>query len=104
MLVWGFFMLYNYKKNQYPQITYKQAIKHCKYWAEQIRAYGLDLLTTNWGAAVGVSDQLAYPLDMICRSGSQLQDIQIFMQYILCWRRRPRPHRQSLVKKATRAN
>ena len=53
-----------YGKNNHPQMTYKQAVKHCKYWADQIRADGLDLLTTDWGAAVGVSDQLAYPLDM----------------------------------------
>ena len=45
-------------------MTHKQAVEHCKYWADQIRADGLDLLTTDWGAAVGVSDQLAYPLDM----------------------------------------
>ena len=50
--------------SQYPQMTYKQAVKHCKYWAEQIRADGLDLLTTDYGAAIGVSDQLAYPLEM----------------------------------------
>ena len=52
------------KNNQYPQMTYKQAVKHCKYWADQIRHDGLDLLTTDYGAAIGVSDQLAYPLDM----------------------------------------
>ena len=50
--------------SQYPQMTYKQAVKHCKYWADQIRHDGLDLLTTDYGAAIGVSDQLAYPLDM----------------------------------------
>ena len=54
----------NSSSNQYPQMTYKQAVKHCKYWAEQIRADGLDLLTTDYGAAIGVSDQLAYPLEM----------------------------------------
>ena len=53
-----------YGKNHYPQMTYKQAVKHCKHWADQIRADGLDLLTTDWCAAIGVSDQLAYPLDM----------------------------------------
>ena len=53
-----------YGKNNHPQMTYKQAVKHCKYWADQIRADGLDLLTTDYGAAIGVSDQLAYPLDM----------------------------------------
>ncbi|XMB33720.1 hypothetical protein QQ965_03185 [Candidatus Saccharibacteria bacterium oral taxon 955] len=53
-----------YGKNNYPQMTYKQAVKHCKHWADQIRADGLDLLTTDWVAAIGVSDQLAYPLDM----------------------------------------
>ena len=52
------------KNNQYPQMTYKQAVKHCKHWADQIRADGLDLLTTDWVAAIGVSDQLSYPLDM----------------------------------------
>ncbi|UJD06437.1 MAG: hypothetical protein HXL06_003555 [Candidatus Nanosynbacter sp. HMT-348_TM7c-JB] len=51
-------------ENQYPQMTYKQVVEHCKYWADQIRSDGLDLLTTDWGAAVGVSDQLAYPLEM----------------------------------------
>ena len=54
----------NSSNSQYPQMTYKQAVKHCKYWAEQIRADGLDLLTTDYGAAIGVSDQLAYPLEM----------------------------------------
>ena len=49
---------------QYHQMTYKQAVEHCKYWADQIRRDGLDLLTTDYGAAIGVSDQLAYPLDM----------------------------------------
>ena len=53
-----------YGKNNYPQMTYKQAVKHCKHWAEQIRADGLDLLTADWVAAIGVSDQLAYALDM----------------------------------------
>ena len=57
-------LLEEYGKNNYPQMTYKQAVKHCKHWADQIRADGLDLLTTDWGAAVGVSDQLSYPLDM----------------------------------------
>ena len=54
----------NSSNSQYPQMTYKQAVKHCKYWADQIRADGLDLLTTDYGAAVGVSDQLTYPLEM----------------------------------------
>ena len=49
---------------QYPQMTYKQAVKHCKHWTDQIRADGLDSLTTNYVAAIGVSDQLAYPLEM----------------------------------------
>ena len=49
---------------QYPQMTYKQAVEHCKYWVDQIRHDGLDLLTTDYGAAIGVSDQLAYPLEM----------------------------------------
>lgn len=53
-----------YGKNNHPQMTYKQAVKHCKYWADQIRHDGLDLLTTDYGAAIGVSDQLAYPLDV----------------------------------------
>ena len=53
-----------YGKNNCPQMTYKQAVKHCKYWADQIRHDGLDLLTTDYGAAIGVSDKLAYPLDM----------------------------------------
>ena len=54
----------NSSSSQYPQMTYKQAVDHCKYWADQIRADGLDLLTTDYGAAIGVSDQLVYPLDM----------------------------------------
>ena len=54
----------NNGEDQYPQMTYKQAVKHCKYWADQIRHDELDLLTTDYGAAIGVSDQLAYPLDM----------------------------------------
>ena len=54
----------NSSNSQYPQMTYKQAVKHCKYWADQIRHDGLDLLTTDYGAAIGVSDQLVYPLDM----------------------------------------
>ena len=32
-------------EHQYPQMTYEQAVEHCKHWAEQIRADGLDLLT-----------------------------------------------------------
>ena len=43
-------------------MTYKQTVEHCKYWADQVRADRLDLLTTDWDAAVGVSNQLAYPL------------------------------------------
>ncbi len=54
----------NNKKSQYPQMTYKQAVKCLLQQVDQIRADGLDLLTTDWGAAVGVSDQLVYPLDM----------------------------------------
>ena len=54
----------NSSSSQYPQMTYKQAVKHCKYWADQIRHDGLDLLTTDYGAAIGVSDQLVYPLEM----------------------------------------
>ena len=48
----------------YPQMTYQQAVEHCKYWADQIRSDGIDVLTTDYSAAIGVSDQLAYPLDM----------------------------------------
>ena len=51
-------------KNTYPQMTYDEAIAHCKYWAEDIRHDGVDLLSTDYEAAIGVSDQLAYPLDM----------------------------------------
>ena len=54
----------NSSNSQYPQMTYKQAVEHYKYWADQIRHDGLDLLTTDYGAAIGVSDQLAYPLEM----------------------------------------
>ena len=54
----------NNGEDQYPQMTYKQAVKHCKYWADQIRHDGLDLLTTDYGAAIGVSYQLAYALYM----------------------------------------
>ena len=61
----------NSSNSQYPQMTYKQAVKHCKYWADQIRADGLDLLTTDYGAAIGVSDQLAYPLEMQAWINSQ---------------------------------
>ena len=57
-------LLEEYSKNNYPQMTYKQAVEHCKYWVDQIRHDGLDLLTTDYGAAIGVSDQLAYPLEM----------------------------------------
>ena len=45
-------------------MTYQQAVEHCKYWADQIRSDGVDVLTTDYSAAIGVSDQLAYPLDM----------------------------------------
>ena len=45
-------------------MTYQQATEHCKYWTNQVRADGLDLLTTDYGAAIGVSDKLAYPLEM----------------------------------------
>ena len=51
-------------EHQYPQMTYEQAVEHCKHWADQIRADGLDLLTTDYGVAIGISDQLAYPLEM----------------------------------------
>ena len=61
----------NNGEDQYPQMTYKQAVEHCKYWADQIRADGLDLLTTDYGAAIGVSDQLAYPLEMQTWNNSQ---------------------------------
>ena len=54
----------NSSNSQYPQMTYKQAVEHCKYWADKIRVDGLDLLTTDYGAAIGVSDKLAYPLEM----------------------------------------
>ena len=54
----------NSSSSQYSQMTYKQAIEHCKYWADQIRHDGLDLLATDYGAAIGVSDQLAYSLEM----------------------------------------
>ena len=52
----------NSSNSQYHQMTYKQTVEHCKYWADQVRADRLDLLTTDWDAAVGVSNQLAYPL------------------------------------------
>ena len=54
----------NNSDNQYPQMTYKQAVDHCKCWADQIQADWLDLLTTDYVAATEVSDQLAYPLYM----------------------------------------
>lgn len=41
-----------------------EAVKHCKHWASIIRAEGIDLLVSDYGAAIGVSDKLAYPLDM----------------------------------------
>jgi len=44
----------NNGEDQYPQMTYKQAVKHCTRGADQIRADGLDLLTTDWGTAVVV--------------------------------------------------
>lgn len=50
--------------SQYPQMTYEQAVEHCKYWADQIRHGWIDLLTTDYSAAIGVSNQLAYPLEM----------------------------------------
>lgn len=45
-------------------MTYDEAIEHCKHWAEEIRHDGVDLLSIDYEAAIGVSDQLAYPLDM----------------------------------------
>ena len=45
-------------------MTYKQAVEYCKYWADKIRYKGLDLLTTDYSEVIGISDQLAYPLDM----------------------------------------
>lgn len=59
-----FAYLINHNVACYPQMTYRQAVEHCKYWADQIRSDGIDLLTTDYSAAIGVSDQLAYPLDM----------------------------------------
>ena len=55
----------NSSSNQYPQMTYKQATEHCKYWADQIRHGWIDLLTTDYSAAIGVSNQLAYNADVI---------------------------------------
>lgn len=48
----------------YPQMTRREAVSHCKHWAEAIRKDGIDLLVSDFGAAVTISDLLAYPLEM----------------------------------------
>ena len=66
LLVWDFscYIITNMngKKNQYPQMTYKQAVRRCKYWADEIRHKGLDLLTTDYSEVTRILDQLTYPL------------------------------------------
>ena len=49
-------LLEEYGKNNYPQMTYKQAVEYCKYWADKIRYKGLDLLTTDYSEVIGISD------------------------------------------------
>lgn len=45
-------------------MTYQQAVQHCRYWANEIQAVGVDALVKDYEAAIGISDQLVYPLDM----------------------------------------
>lgn len=54
----------DYAPKNYPQMTYDEAVEHCKFWADSIRHDGIDLLVSDYGAAIGISDQLAYPLEM----------------------------------------
>lgn len=48
----------------YPQMTYDEVVLLCKKCAEEIRAEGIDLLVSDYEAAIDVSDRIAYPLDM----------------------------------------
>lgn len=48
----------------YPQLSYEDTVGHCKYWADEIRAEGVDTLVEDEVTAAGISDQLVYPLDM----------------------------------------
>lgn len=50
-------------KANYPQMSYDQAVQHCKREAEFIRSEGVDVLARD-ETAVSVSDSLCYPLEM----------------------------------------
>ncbi|MGB4761998.1 MAG: hypothetical protein WBP12_01410 [Candidatus Saccharimonas sp.] len=50
--------------DKYPQMTKGKAIEHCKHWGEAIRHDGIELLVSDYEAAVTLSDSLAYPLEM----------------------------------------
>ena len=52
------------EQNDYPQMSYEDTVQHCKHWAEEIRIATVETLVQDYGAAIGISDQLAYPLDM----------------------------------------
>lgn len=50
-------------KNQYPQMTRSEVVQHCKHWVKAIHEDGISLLTVDYGAAITLSDVLAYPLE-----------------------------------------
>lgn len=50
--------------NSYPQLQRDDIVAMCKKWAKNVRNDGLDLLTTDYEAAISLTDNLAYPLDM----------------------------------------
>lgn len=45
-------------------MTREEAVRHCKYWSAAIKKDGIDLLSVDRDVAVGLSDQLVYPLEM----------------------------------------
>lgn len=49
--------------DQHRQMTKAEAIQHCKHWLRAIHEDGISLLTVDYGAAITLSDVLAYPLE-----------------------------------------
>lgn len=48
----------------YPQMTYNQVVTFCKECAEEIRAEGVDVFVSDYGAATNLLDVYFYPLEM----------------------------------------
>lgn len=59
----GLFIYNSPVSSNYPQMSREDAIKHCRYWASQIQKEGIESLASDYGSAIGISDQLVYPLD-----------------------------------------